>query len=109
MHNRWHPDIPPEVHVAPGETFTLETRDGIDGQLPFGSTGDDVARLVVGRAHPLAGPVYVEGAQPGDVLAVEIVDVQTAARGVTAVLPGLGLLEVDAPVVVSWEVEGGKG
>jgi len=108
MHNRWHPDIPPELHVEPGETFTLETRDGLDGQLPYGSTGDDLLRIALGRSHPLSGPVYVDGAAPGDVLAVEILEVQTASRGVTPVLPGFGLLEVDEPVVVSWEIDDGN-
>jgi formamidase len=108
MHNRWHPAIPPVLTVRPGETFTLETRDGFDGQLPFGSTTDDLARVALGRSHPLAGPVYVDGVAPGDLLAVEILDVRTEAQGVTPVLPGFGLLDMPEPIVVSWEIEDGK-
>jgi formamidase len=108
VHNRWHPTIPPALHVALGETVTLETRDGFDGQLPPGSTAADLARVALGRSHPLAGPVFVEGAQPGDVIAVEILDVETAAEGVTPVLPGFGLLDLAQATVVSWEIAGGK-
>jgi formamidase len=108
MHNRWHPAVPPELHAADGEVFTLETRDGLDGQLTFGSRGEDLARISLGRSHPLSGPVYVNGAEPGDVLAVEILDVRTASYGVTPVLPGFGLLDVAEPVVVSWEIKRGK-
>jgi formamidase len=105
MHNRWHPAIAPELHVEPGEVFTLETRDGLDGQLPFGSTGGDLAHVSLGRSHPLSGPVYVHGVEPGDVLAVEILEVKTASQGVTPVLPGFGLLDIAEPAVVSWEIK----
>ena len=105
MHNRWHPAIPPELHVALDEEFTLETRDGLDGQLPFGSTAEDLARISLGRSHPLSGPVYVERVEPGDVIGVEIVHVKTASRGVTPVLPGFGLLDIPRPAVVSWEID----
>jgi formamidase len=108
MHNRWHPAIPPVLTVRPGETFTLETRDGLDGQLPPGSTVADLARVALGRSHPLAGPVYVEGVEPGDGIGVLIVDVETGAHGVTPVLPGFGLLDLPEPIVVTWEIESGK-
>ncbi len=71
-HNRWHPALEPVASVAPGEEVTFETRDGLDGQLTRASTHADVARLDLGRGHPLTGPVYVEGAEPGDVLEVEL-------------------------------------
>jgi len=66
-HNRWSPDVPPVGHVRPGEAVTLETRDGLDGQLARGSTHGDCERLDLGTAHPLTGPLFVEGAEPGDV------------------------------------------
>ena len=47
--------------------------------------------------YPLAGPIAVEGAAPGDTLVVEILDIQTRGWGWTAVLPGLGLLADDFP------------
>ena len=54
-----------------------------------------IAGLDWSRVYPLAGPVYVEGAAPGDTLAVEILDLHTKGWGWTAILPGFGLLSED--------------
>jgi formamidase len=109
MHNRWHPDLEPAVEVEPGEELRLETEDGLAGQLTRASTHADAGRLDLGLGHPLAGPVYVKGAQPGDVLEVEFVAYETADFGVTAVIPGFGFLAdlFPDPYVVKWELAGG--
>ena len=91
-HNRWHPSIEPILAVDPGEVVCIETRDAYDGQLGPGSAADDVARLDIGRTHPLTGPIHVNGAEPGDVLEVEVLEVQPGAWGCGLVLPGVGLL-----------------
>jgi len=108
-HNRWHPALEPVASVAPGEEVTFETRDGLDGQLTRASTHADVARLDLGRGHPLTGPVYVEGAEPGDVLEVELLAYEPASFGVTCVIPGFGLLHdlFPEPYLVRWEIAGG--
>ena len=77
-HNRWHPDLEPVARVAPGDVVTLETRDGLDGLLTRESTHADCARLELGLGHPLTGPVHVEGAEPGDVLEVELARLRDA-------------------------------
>ena len=108
-HNRWHPDLEVVATVAPGEEITLETRDGLDGQLTRDSAHEDVSRLDLGLGHPLAGPVWVTGAEPGDLLEVELVSYETADVGVTAVIPGFGFLAdlFPEPYVVHWEVRDG--
>jgi formamidase len=108
-HNRWHPDLEPAAEVAPGEELRLETEDGLAGQLTRESTHADAGRMDLGLAHPLAGPVYVQGAEPGDVLEVEFVRYETADFGVTAVIPGFGFLAdlFPEPYVVKWEITGG--
>jgi formamidase len=108
-HNRWHPDIPPAARVAPGEEITLETRDGLDCALSLGSTLADVLTIDLGYPHPLTGPVYVEGAEPGDVLSVEILRIEPGPFGVTCVVPGFGFLAdlFTEPVLVKWSLEGG--
>jgi len=110
MHNRWHPDIEPEHEVAPGEELTLESVDGLAGQLTRASTHADVGRLNLGLGHPLAGPVYVQGAEPGDVLEVEFLAYEPADFGVTAVIPGFGFLAdlFPDPYLVKWEIAGGR-
>jgi formamidase len=108
-HNRWHPDLEPVATVKPGEAITLETRDGIDGQLTSDSRHEDAGALDLGLGHPLTGPIFVEGAYPGDVLEVEFLDYEAAAFGVTAVIPGFGFLAdlFPDPYVVKWTIDGG--
>ena len=108
-HNRWHPDLEPVASVAPGEEVTLETLDGLAGQLTPASVHADVLGLELGLAHPLTGPLHVEGAGPGDLLEVEFVALETASFGTTAVVPGFGFLaDVFAePYLVKWRIEAG--
>jgi len=110
VHNRWHPALEPVAAVAPGDEITLETRDGLDGQLTRKSTHEDARTLNLGLGHPLTGPVLVEGAEPGDVLDVEFVAYETAGFGVTAVIPGFGFLAdlFPDPYLVHWDIEEGS-
>jgi len=107
-HNRWHPEIDPVAVVAPGDVVTLETRDGLDGQLTRESTHADCARFDDGLAHPLTGPLLVDGADAGDVLEVELLEYATPAFGVNCVIPGFGFLAdvFTEPFLVPWELDG---
>jgi formamidase len=107
-HNRWHPDIQPAIRIAPGSSVEMETLDAVDGQIRPGVKAEDLS-VDLGRAHPLTGPVYVEGAEPGDLLAVKIENIVTADRGFTAILPGFGYLRdlFTKPFIVHWEMAGG--
>ncbi|MFQ5427097.1 MAG: acetamidase/formamidase family protein, partial [Gaiellales bacterium] len=108
-HNRWHPDIPPIARIGQSEELTLETRDGIDGQLTAASSHADAANLNLGLGHPMTGPVYVEGAVPGDVLEVELVAFEAASFGVAAIIPGFGFLAdlFPEPFVARFELRDG--
>jgi formamidase len=64
-HNRWHPDIPPVVTCDPGDEVVLQTRDAFDGQMGPQATLETVAGPNLNVVHPLTGPVYVNGAEPG--------------------------------------------
>jgi formamidase len=106
-HNRWHPGIQPILTVTPGESFTLETRDGLDAQIQPGSESADINRIDLGLGHPLSGPVYIEDAEPGDLLEVELSAYETGSFGFTAIVPGFGLLGdlFDEPHLVKWSVD----
>jgi formamidase len=108
-HNRWHPDIPPVLRCAPGDTVSIRTRDGYDGQFGPRSTPEDVLKADLARIHPLTGPVHVEGAEPGDLLVVDILAVETGAFGATLNIPGFGYLrdEFTEPHIVRWEIADG--
>jgi formamidase len=108
-HNRWHPDIPPIVRCEPGDDVVLETRDAFDGQMGPQATLDTVAAPNLDVVHPLTGPVYVEGAQPGDLLEVEIVEVVPDTYGYTVQVPGFGFLReaFPEPFMVRWTISDG--
>ena len=78
-HNRYHPDIAPAFEIGEGEEIALETRDALDGQITPATTVADFAALDAGAVHPLTGPVFVKGAQPGDMLEIEFTDIIAAA------------------------------
>jgi formamidase len=108
-HNRWHPAIPPVLTVEPGAEVTFDLRDGLDVQITPDSTVADVLALDVNRGHPMTGPVAIAGAEPGDLLDVEILAIEPADWGYTIILPGLGLLghRFGEPFVVKWDLRGG--
>ena len=108
-HNRWHPAIEAAAVVAPGEELRLEVEDGLAAQLTRESTHADAGRLSLGLPHPLAGPVLVEGAEPGDLLEVEFVSYEPDDFGVTALVPGFGFLAdlFTEPFLVKWALADG--
>ena len=108
-HNRWHPGIPPALGCDPGEEVVLETRDALDGQLTPDATLAEVGQVDLGVVHPLTGPVFVTGAQPGDLLEVEILEVAPEPFGFTCQIPGFGFLAdvFTEPYLVRWRIEKG--
>lgn len=109
VHNRWHPALEPVATVKPGDEVTFECRDGLDGQLTRESTHESVAELSLGLGHPLTGPVYVEGAEPGNALEIEFVAYEPDDFGATSIIPGFGFLSdlFTEPYLVKWEIAGG--
>lgn len=108
-HNRWHEAIPPVVTVQPGDRVILETRDALDGQFTPSSTTDDVTRADLMPVHPLTGPVFVEGAEPGDLLEVRIEEIRPEPFGFTTQIAGFGFLRdvFTAPHIVRWQIADG--
>ncbi|MEB3100144.1 formamidase [Ferviditalea candida] len=74
-HNRWHPDIPAVVSVNPGSVFRIECKDWTDGQIHNNDDPSDVRDVDLTRVHVLSGPIWVNGAEPGDLLVVDILDI----------------------------------
>lgn len=97
VHFTWDASLEPVLTVQDGDSVVIETRDVSDNQIGPDSDASAIAGLDWARVYPLAGPIHVEGAQPGDTLAIEILDLQTRGWGWTAILPGLGLLPEDFP------------
>ena len=111
VHYEWNNAIAPRLTIEPGDTVIFSTRDAADGFYSRQSTHEDVMKRVF-KGHPLTGPVRVNGARPGDVLVVEVLDMKAAAPfGWTQIRPGRGLLpETDfaKPFLHLWDVTDGK-
>ena len=75
IHNRWHPDIPMVAWVKPGETSSIETYDWTGGFIKNDDSADDVRDIDLTIVHFLSGPIGVEGAEPGDLLVVDLLDI----------------------------------
>ncbi|KAI0956510.1 hypothetical protein AcV7_006895 [Taiwanofungus camphoratus] len=75
IHNRWHPDIPAYAAVKPGEVFKVQCVDWTGAQIGNNDNSDDIKNVDLTKIHNLSGPIAIEGAEPGDCLVVDILDV----------------------------------
>jgi acetamidase/formamidase len=104
-HAFWDRSHPPRVRIQPSDTVIFETLEGT-GQITPDSRHADLAALDDELIHPLTGPVYVEDAEPGDVLVVDVVELAHKGWGWNGVIPGFGLLadEFHAPYIHHYEL-----
>jgi len=91
-HNRFSKSIPPVLKVPSGAIVEVETKEASDGQLTVNSKSEDVPNVKFDPIHPLTGPVYVESAEPGDVLAVTLLHLEVGEWAWSGVFPGFGFL-----------------
>ena len=103
LHNRWNRDLQPAASVRPGEEIQLLCRDALDiGQATRTLAHDGILTLDLSGVHPLTGPVEVAGAEPGDILEVEVLDVSPLVDfGYAAITPGLGMFGSLRPDVLA--------
>ena len=104
--NRYHPAIKPVVRAKPGDLITFETRDALDSDLTVRSLPKDVLAIDLNLVHPMTGPVYVEGAKRGDILAVTLIDIEPDEYGYTTIVPGFGFLRdmFTEPFIANWQL-----
>ena len=102
----WSNDRAPVVTVRSGDELVLAVPDASGGQIGPGAGVDAVTGIDFDRVNPTCGPIFVEGARPGDVLAVEILRMVMNQLGWTAIFPGFGLLsdQFTAPWIRTWEI-----
>ncbi|MCX8999884.1 acetamidase/formamidase family protein [Rhizobiaceae bacterium BDR2-2] len=77
LHNRWHPDIPIAAWVERGDDFIVETVDWTGGAIKNDDSAEDIRDVDLTTVHYLSGPIGVKGAEPGDLLVVDILDAGT--------------------------------
>lgn len=114
LHNRWHPDIPPVASVKEGDVFRVECVDWTGGQIKNNDSSDDVKNVDLSQVHYLSGPIEVEGAEVGDLLKVEFLNLgaldgdEWGFTGSFAKENGGGFLTDHFPCAskACWDIEG---
>ncbi len=91
-HYGWDNSLQPVAKVTPGSTLEFECLDCSGGQLNSSSTLADLNRLDFSTINPITGPIFIDGAKPGDVLKVQIQQFKPTGFGWTGNIPGFGLL-----------------
>ncbi|SDI63831.1 acetamidase/formamidase family protein [Natribacillus halophilus] len=107
-HYGWDNALAPIAEVDAGQTVNYQITEASDGQFTKHSTVDDVKNIDFGKVNPVAGPIYVKGAEPGDTLEVEMLDFRHLEWGWTALIPGFGLLadEFENPAIKTFDLTG---
>jgi len=114
VHSAWDASLDPALTIDSGEVVRFECRDAVDGQIDVETTAEAIPDVSFDPVHPITGPVAIEGAEPGDVLEVELLEFQHKGWGYNLFFPGdmdLGLLpdEFDDPDLHVWDLEGDVG
>ncbi|MGA9631565.1 MAG: acetamidase/formamidase family protein, partial [Candidatus Acidiferrales bacterium] len=107
-HSVWNRALPPRLHIQPGDTVHLECVDSSGAQVNPKTTLSEFLQIDRNRIHALTGPIYVDRAEPGDVLQVDVLKVAHRGWGWTSVIPGLGFLKerFSEPFLFHWKLEG---
>ncbi|KAF5375978.1 hypothetical protein D9757_008863 [Collybiopsis confluens] len=103
----WNNSIQPILRIKSGETVTFDCLDASNGQITPSATAATISSLSFSSLDQVNGPIYVEGAFPGDTLKVEVLSIETADWGWTACIPGFGLLsdEYPEPALKIWKLD----
>lgn len=96
-HIGWDNSLTPAAVIGPGDELVIEAMEASFGQLTATSTVEDARKLDFSRVNPVTGPVFIEGAEPGDTLVVDLLEFEGSGWGWTAILPGFGLLAAEFP------------
>ncbi len=106
-HSRWNRALPPRISIAPGDTVHIECVDSSGAQVRPGMSVAEFLEIDRGRIHALTGPIFVEGAEPGDVLQIDVLEVAHKGWGWSSVIAGLGFLKerFSGPYLFHWELE----
>jgi len=106
-HSVWSRDLEPRLHIAPGDIVHMDCLDASGGQVLPISTAEDFLAIDPNRIHALTGPIAIDGAEPGDVLQVNVLEVAHKGWAWTSVISGLGLLDerFTQPHLFHWQLE----
>lgn len=106
-HLGWNNANTPAIHIASGDTVEFRTQDSSGGQLTANSNLADLGKLDFAKVNPVTGPVYIDGAEPGDAVKVTLLEFGPSGWGWTANIPGFGLLadQFKDPALHIWKYD----
>jgi len=106
-HSVWDRDLAPRLVIAPGDVVHMDCLDASGGQVHPGSTLEEYIAIDRTRIHALTGPIFIEGAEPGDVLEINVLEVAHKGWAWTSIIPGLGFLDqrFRDPYLFHWNLE----
>lgn len=109
-HTKWDNSLPPAAEINPGDVVHFQCEEVTGGQVTPGCPATVLGAVDLDRIYPLTGPVLINGAEPGDALRVELLDLRPQGWAWTGVLPGLGLLkeEFNQPYIYHWDLSNGR-
>jgi len=106
-HSVWNRDLAPRLAISPGDVVRMECQDATGGQVRPGDPAERMLAIDQARIHALTGPIWIDGAQAGDVLEVQVLEVAHKGWAWSSVLPGLGFLDqrFTGPYLFHWDLE----
>jgi acetamidase/formamidase len=106
-HSRWNRALEPRLTISSGDTVHMSCLDASGGQVKPGASVEDFLAIDRNRIHALTGPIRIEGAEPGDVLEIQVLQVEHRGWGWTSVIPGLGFLKdrFREPYLFHWALD----
>ncbi len=109
-HSFWDRDLEPRLVIDSGDTVHFACHDASGGQVFPSMTAEQFLGIDRSRIHALTGPVAVHGAQPGDVLQVDVLEVAHRGWAWTSVIEGLGFLDerFREPALFHWQLDGDR-
>ncbi len=107
-HSRWNRSLAPRLSIASGDTVHIECVDSSGAQVHPAMSAADFLAIDRGRIHALTGPIFVEGADAGDVLQIDVLEVAHKGWGWSSVISGLGFLKerFTEPFFFLWQLDG---
>lgn len=107
-HSFWDNSLQPRLVIAPGDIVHMDCVDSSGGQVKPGMSVAEFLQIDRGMIHALTGPIFIEGADPGDVLEVQVLEVAHLGWAWTSVISGLGFLDerFTDPYLFHWTLEG---
>jgi acetamidase/formamidase len=106
FHYKWDRSHKPVLNIEDGDEVTLEINDVWSWSIKKSWKSSDLTRLDPEKLYPLAGPIYVEGAKPGDALIIDVLDMSIGDFGWTVIMPDSGILEeFKQPYLYKWDLK----